>query len=309
MDINKSKKYGILKKVATVIAMAFYPALFIGAVIASQFLGSRAEQIWIYFSCAMGFCSFMVLCCLEIKKLGETSKIGPIKTVALFFVYATVSLPVLCLELGSEIDGRHGMMLGMIIWICMGVIGILGFLIGGIPSSKEKAAQYRCDYQGYEEWEKDFLQKAEKLHGYTIYKKTQNINLQFTFCIQRLMFNTINCISITKTHELTDEFVDLVNEEITDALKEYCKTETPNAYVNMISVFCVERVSPAFYKLVNSSSQQGIKNGRLIVGISFGGKQVYIAKHNGGAFPGKYNDLKKRFLDISGLNESHLLKK
>lgn len=77
----------------------------------------------------------------------------------------------------------------------------------------------------------------------------------------------------------------------------------------MISVFCVDRVSPAFYKLVNTNMQQGIKNGRLVAGVSFGGKQIYIAKQSVDIFPQKYKELRNQFLGIAGLKDEDSLSK
>ena len=45
----------------------------------------------------------------------------------------------------------------------------------------------------------------------------------------------------------------------------------------MISFFCVDRVTPKFYALVNKSPLEDCKVRYLPVGISFGGKMAYIA--------------------------------
>lgn len=69
----------------------------------------------------------------------------------------------------------------------------------------------------------------------------------------------------------------------------------------MISVFCVDRITPAFQKLVNSNVQQGLKNSRLPVGVSLGGKNIYIARQKDGFAITKYKRLRKEFIDIMHL--------
>ena len=69
----------------------------------------------------------------------------------------------------------------------------------------------------------------------------------------------------------------------------------------MISVFCVDRITPDFQKLVNSNVQQGLKNVRLPIGVSFGGKNIYIAKQKDGFAITKYKRLRKEFIDIINL--------
>ena len=56
-----------------------------------------------------------------------------------------------------------------------------------------------------------------------------------------------------------------------------------------------------FQKLVNSNVQQGFKNGRLPVGVSLGGKNIYIAKQKGGFAITKYKQLRREFIDIMNL--------
>ena len=102
-------------------------------------------------------------------------------------------------------------------------------------------------------------------------------------------------------HDLSDELLDSANESITNILKAYYGCETITDTINMISVFCVDRITPDFQKLVNSNVQQGFKNGRLPVGVSFGGKNIYIAKQKDGFAITKYKRLRREFFDIMDL--------
>ena len=55
--------------------------------------------------------------------------------------------------------------------------------------------------------------------------------------------------------------------------------------------------------MVNCSMEQGLKNGRLVAGISFGGKRVYVAKQVGGLYISKYKKLRKSLIQILELQE------
>ena len=81
-------------------------------------------------------------------------------------------------------------------------------------------------------------------------------------------------------------------------LNEYYNEKIITDKINMISVFCVDRITPTLQKLLNSNIQQGYKNGRLPVAISFGGKNIYIAKQKDGFAITKYKRLRKQFLKI-----------
>ena len=108
-------------------------------------------------------------------------------------------------------------------------------------------------------------------------------------------------MSVIRVSELTDELTEAADDAITDILTGESGRDVITAYVNMISVFCVDRITPPFRSMVNCSMEQGLKNGRLVAGISFGGKRVYVAKQVGGLFIAKYKKLRKRLHQILNL--------
>ena len=112
-----------------------------------------------------------------------------------------------------------------------------------------------------------------------------------------------NCVSVLRVPELTEEWTEAANDAITDILTGESGQATIYAYVNMISIFCVDRITPAFRSLVNSNMEQGFKNGRLVVGVSFGGKRIYVARQVGGMFIVKYKKLRRELARILELQE------
>lgn len=55
------------------------------------------------------------------------------------------------------------------------------------------------------------------------------------------------------------------------------------------------------YEPDNGNLQQGLKNGRFIVGVSFGGKNIYMARQKDGFAITKYKRLRLEFIDIMNL--------
>ncbi|MDE6752386.1 MAG: hypothetical protein K2J59_06440 [Eubacterium sp.] len=118
----------------------------------------------------------------------------------------------------------------------------------------------------------------------------------------------IDCVALIRVKELNDEILNNANDSITEALYNYYGKREITDTVSMISVICVDRITPAFQKLMNSNVKQGFKNFRLPVGISFGGKQIYIANQKDGFAIAKYKKLRKEFMKIMNLTKEQRIK-
>jgi len=73
----------------------------------------------------------------------------------------------------------------------------------------------------------------------------------------------------------------------------------------MIPVICVDRVTTAFNDFVNTSIAQGYKKILLPVGISFGGKKIYIARQKEVVLIRRYKRLRKYFLEMLNIIEEN----
>ena len=181
------------------------------------------------------------------------------------------------------------------------VVGILFMILlpilGGIKQKPVKAEKIKLEINCYDEL-KCFLNEKLVHKGYKILKTSTTASCELTLFLKQQKFSTLDCFAIVNADELTDPLLEESNKCITEQLSEYYKGKTITDRVNMIAVFCVQRITPAFQRLVNGNIQQGLKNGRLPVGISFGGGNIYIAKQNDGFAIAKYKHLRKQFLDI-----------
>lgn len=200
--------------------------------------------------------------------------------------------------------------LGTIMYIALFTGFAMGFLLmvllplfGGMKPKPVKADVLASPYRSYEELSQ-FLGGAMATNGYHLVK-TSTLEPEGAVSVyaDTLKGSEWNCVSVIRVSELTDELTEAADDAITDILTGESGRDVITAYVNMISVFCVDRITPPFRSMVNCSMEQGLKNGRLVAGISFGGKRVYVAKQVGGLYISKYKKLRKSLIQILELQE------
>ena len=177
------------------------------------------------------------------------------------------------------------------------LIILLGWLWRDIKEPPAKAEKIPLPFCSYDETKKA-LHTSLNAYGYNkqgaILKDDQ---LTVMLYMKTFKSNEKDCFAIIRTSELTDMTLNIANDSITDILNEYYHGKITDK-INMISVFCVDRLTPTLQKLLNNNIQQGYKNGRLPVAISFGGKNIYIAKQKDGFAITKYRRLRKQFFTI-----------
>ncbi len=189
----------------------------------------------------------------------------------------------------------------LIIFFVSGSLLIILLFVFGIKPKPVKSENMHLAFDTPNEF-LDFLQNRLLQKEYKLQKSVQiSPNGEVELYLKRTKIWTLRCFVIIIVPELSDELIETVNGVITSILTEYYDDKTITDTVDMISVFCVNHTSPAFRKLVNSNVQQGLKNGRLPVGVSFGGKNIYIAKQKDGFAITKYKRLKIEFMDIMKL--------
>ena len=184
-------------------------------------------------------------------------------------------------------------------------VGILFMILlpifGGLKQKPVKAEKMPLVFASYNEF-LEFLQMRLLQKKYKLQKNVPISPAGDVTVYLRTPKNwTLACFVIIRVTELSDELLDSANESITNILNEYYGCETITDTINMISVVCVDRITPDFQKLVNSNVQQGFKNARLPVGVSFGGKNIYIAKQKDGFAIKKHKQLRSEFIDIMNL--------
>ena len=187
--------------------------------------------------------------------------------------------------------------------LCFGIAFMILLPIFGLKQKPVKAEKLAVSFNDYNSLEKHIHDSAQS-NGYTQQPR-------FTFRSDGTLVTYIkpnglwkeNCIALVRVAELTNDNLDCANNAITESLKAYYRKEQITNTVDMITIVCVDRITPTFQKLVNSNIQQGFKNRRLPVGISFGGKTIYIAKQKDSFAITKYKKLRKEFLKIMQIQD------
>lgn len=187
-------------------------------------------------------------------------------------------------------------------FIANGILLMILLPVFGLNRKPVRAERFSLEYQNFPELKEQFITACSK----------QNYQIHEPFPIDEqsnlLMFTKkktpleLDCIAVFRVPALNAEFLELVNDKITEFLTAYYGKTQITDTVNMIAFFCVDRVTPPFQKLVNSNMQQGFKNTRLAAGFSFGGKTLYIARQKDGFALRRYKRMRKMLLNIMGID-------
>ena len=168
-------------------------------------------------------------------------------------------------------------MLGFGTWSCLVVVMFLLFSNPlGSEKTMQKAEKMPCPFQCFEEL-MEILTPClrEEYEYYRFFKTDKNINIEFY--ARHESYKEVKCITIVHVPELTTAFLEQGNDAVQKLLEGVCSTSRITDQIIMTSLFCVDRVTPVFYDVVNKCELLDYKVRYLPVGISFGGKKVYIA--------------------------------
>lgn len=149
--------------------------------------------------------------------------------------------------------------------------------------------------KNYEEFETKFLQELYN-NNYSKYEEIPNqINCDIKYLINKnISINNIILILKTKDKELSDEayksYFEISLNYIIEKEPYLSKKNT-----NLIHIICVDKVNDNLRKITENNVEQGYGRFNLPVGISFGGRTVYIATQKGGFFIARYKKLVKMF--------------
>lgn len=191
------------------------------------------------------------------------------------------------------------------ILLSFGFVGVLFSILlpifGGLKQKPVKAEKMILPFESYDEV-KALLEKSLQRKGYSRQKPLPILtNGEVIVYAKASKLCVLDCFAIIRIPELSEEILEVANDNITEILTEYYGGRITDT-VNMTSVFCVDRITPSFQNLVNSNLEQGVKNGRLVVGISFGGKKIYIARQTDGFAIYRYKQLRKKLFEIMELS-------
>lgn len=242
--------------------------------------------------------------------MSDKTKLIIIKTItalgcaALLFTFlgAFVYFPILDEETANAVFIGGLITSGVFGATLMIMLPVFGLKV--LSSKPEKAEKLPLLYDGFDALVNHIDETTEK-NGYAKQPALSITNggTLTTYVRRQSISGTADVFALVRIDELTDDDLESANDAITESLETYygiTRIEETDDSINVITVICVDRITPAFQKLVNGGAEQGFKNGRLPVGISFGGNGIYITKQNDGFAIAKYKRLRKEFLRIVG---------
>ena len=222
---------------------------------------------------------------------------------SLFFVL-TFLLPFLMTAIG--IDDSTVIMSG--IWLCFGLFMVAGVAVLVIPFVANKhdgevineIFSHKKDITKIEIEAYKFDELLFKLNnsldgvGYrkTSYYHEKHFQLHL-YCKSTFKGNS-NIFAILYSHELTEETFKMYELLIVDYLNQNNTGFFDST--NVIELFCVDRLSTCFQKIINSGVEQDFNISRFCSGISFGGRKLYVAPPKNRFAASKYNKSKKMFM-------------
>jgi hypothetical protein len=135
-------------------------------------------------------------------------------------------------------------------------------------------------------YERDF----EKVQEFT--KKDYYMALYF-----KKGLDSVYAFALINSEEMTEEIInDSYTDfwEYTEGTSKLVKTKD----IHLIHCICVKRINKAFREFLYEEIENYVGRYQLPIGISFGGRGLYIPVQKGTLFPGKYKKLKKLFMSL-----------
>ena len=169
---------------------------------------------------------------------------------------------------------------------------------GVLAPKRSSAEKIPCPFHTYNELLKHLQTTLSECAFNQLKTHSTPLNAEIHMYIKPSGLWEMDCVSVIYVPELSDELLEDINDGIGDILKNYYQTENITDTIKMITIFCVERITPSFRKVVNSQATQGLKNGRLPVGISFGGRTIYISRQTGNFGIGRYRRMRRLFQSV-----------
>ena len=170
-----------------------------------------------------------------------------------------------------------------------------------VMTPKTKAEIYKTKITTFS----DFLNQAEDVLNSNGYLKAEVRILEecevYLYANRARRFK-LDFFMIIKFNELTEETLDKSNATYEDCVESYCGEKICDIlrHITVTSIVCVDRVNKEFRGLMNTNIEQDFGIGRLITGLTFGRKYLYIAQQKSGFAILKYKKYRKKFLSLFG---------
>lgn len=174
---------------------------------------------------------------------------------------------------------------------------ILFYLFYYRKSQAKKAKKYKLRQSTFAEFA-DFIARKMEQNGYVCYGQSQYNSYATLTLYMRGGHGQADCLALLRQTELTSDISQWADAELLRLIQKYFCQKTLRAEIRMTTIICVDRLTPTFQTIVNNGAAQKIKSYRLPVGISFGGKKIYVAQFTGFFGDFEYKQLAENFIEM-----------
>ena len=170
-----------------------------------------------------------------------------------------------------------------------------------IMSVKTKAEKHTANVSSFENFLND-VEEAVLNENYSRIDEQSFESFKFYLYAKPLKRSNLDLVLIIKFNEFNDDIVNLSNDVYTECLKNNYSKEIRNisSHISVTTFCCVDKINSYFKRFMNDNLEQDFDFGRFIVGLSFGGKGLYIMQQKAGLGITKYKKYRKRFFDMFG---------
>lgn len=234
------------------------------------------------------------------KKLRSMS----LKDKILLSIVIAVGLAVLCLLFVLPLlplsEAQRDVMMQIIIIVCLALLVlyiVCFFAFYAKDGAVEKAAKYALRYDSFPLLRNGITEKLHALcflHLATV-QRPDGATLELLLKEQGAGYT---CVAFLRQTVVQEASITWAEQEITAALQSHFKKQILREKISLLLFICVDRVSPTFYKIVDGGAEQSFKTFRLPVGISFGGKKIYVPHLKGSWGEREYRLLLQSFTEL-----------
>lgn len=216
---------------------------------------------------------------------------------AVLLLFSVIIFPIVCTLFEIDFESVEKLWIALLLFTVVSSI-IMVLLLSHFGIDKKKIEPYKSfvtfkDFNSFVH----LLEISLKHYNYHSFSITSVSNGKLNMFCKPICRGILHSFVVIKVDELDEDILLKFNNAITKHFDEkYGKKRT--IAINLISLFCVNRITPTFRELTENQPIQGWKNGRFIAGLSFGSKKLYIAQQKGGFGFLNYNKLKKEFNNV-----------
>lgn len=165
------------------------------------------------------------------------------------------------------------------------------------PKKKASPSRIIISSENYEQFETSLIDELNSNEYSNMIDIPNDLDCSMKY-MYKTTFNTLQIFMLLRVNELTENILENYYQCFGKYIKENHKNNIGKDF-EIIHCICVDRITPSFKTYIEENAKQPYGRYHLPVGVSFGGRTVYIAPSlKGGFFEVRYYEILKKFKEI-----------